>query len=569
MGVPPALAVAIIKELDQGLIVVDDMSRIIYYNDLAADKVDHICRDNFLNDLQTGTAESFQEQQQVINGISFNIKWKKLLFGNKVFFTALITLCRDNRLFKSGFDQLGTIIDTVNDGVIALNADSVITVYNKTLEDLEGIPRSEAVGKEFKQVYKYYTTNSSRLLNVLKNGRPLLNINDTYVTNNGSIISLVSNTYPFYENGRIVGSYSICKNITKVRDMLDSTMRIQQKFGQPKYFNISAIAGSVNYTLNDIIGNSTAIKKAVSEAEKAATSNSPVLIVGDTGTGKELFVQGIHERSALKLKPFVPINCAAIPENLLESMLFGTAKGAFTGAEETTGLFQQAEDGTLLLDEINSMGTNLQAKLLRVIQENMVRKVGGKKELPVKCRVISTINTEPQICIDYGSLRRDLFYRLAVLTIYIPPLSERIEDLELLIHFFISKFNKKYITGVKNISPDLMDIFFDYTWPGNVRELEHLIEGAITMMDHEKTIKLEHLPSYFYKYFSKKSATLTNISGTLSKTLWETEERTILSTLSSYNGNVTKSANALGISRQNLNYRIRKFGINVGKIRSS
>jgi arginine utilization regulatory protein len=225
-------------------------------------------------------------------------------------------------------------------------------------------------------------------------------------------------------------------------------------------------------------------------------SPSPVLIFGETGTGKELFAQSIHNSRPRANQPFVAINCAAVPESLLESILFGTVKGAFTGAQNTKGVFEQAGSGTLFLDEINSMPRAMQTKLLRVLQEKSVRRVGADYEIPVKCLIITSSNEQLEECVRNGTLRNDLYYRLALLRINIPPLREWGKDIEILARHFLKTKGRLY--GKKNIglSTDFLNYLYQHSWPGNVRELEHTIESCVAVAEDGEELHLYHLPPH-------------------------------------------------------------------------
>lgn len=319
---------------------------------------------------------------------------------------------------------------------------------------------------------------------------------------------------------------------------------------------------SLKYTFENIIGESPVIKESVKEGIRASVFDSPVLVVGDTGTGKELFVQSMHNKSKRASQPFIPINCAAIPENLMESLLFGTVKGAFTGAENKPGLIEQAGSGTLYLDELNSMPINIQAKLLRVIQDQTVRRVGGKDMKKVSCRYIASINESPESCIENNRLRDDLFYRLGAITIELPNLIDRNGDIPILIDHFISQFNNKYNCNIKGVSKELLEIFNEYNWPGNVRELQYVLEGSMSMDRGIEEIGIKHLPNYLYKKFSdlklKSIGRFGDNDMHLNRVLEIVEKETVLKCLADNNGNLNKAAKSLGISRQNLHYRIRK-----------
>ncbi|MGI6686043.1 MAG: sigma 54-interacting transcriptional regulator [Bacillota bacterium] len=243
-------------------------------------------------------------------------------------------------------------------------------------------------------------------------------------------------------------------------------------------------------------------------------------------------------------------------------MLFGTTKGSFTGSVETNGLFEQAGKGTLYLDEINSMPLNLQAKLLRCLQERKYRKLGGKEELDIQCRIISSTNIDPLQCVANGTLRKDLYYRLSVLVLEIPPLAKRKEDIPLLVNHFIEKFSTKYGKRINRISLDLVSAFRDYTWPGNVRELEHIIESAVSMIDEEGILLPHHFPSKLLGNLGKPLPDTSKVpTAGLLEVLNQTEKDIIYKVLEECNWNISKSARVLKIGRTNLQYRMKKNGI--------
>jgi arginine utilization regulatory protein len=222
-------------------------------------------------------------------------------------------------------------------------------------------------------------------------------------------------------------------------------------------------------------------------------ADSAVLVVGETGTGKELFVQSIHHISHRHNGPFIAQNCAALPESLLESLLFGTTKGSYTGAVDRAGLFELADEGILFLDEINSMPLELQAKLLRVLEDGVVRRIGDQRTRKVNVRVIGAINESPLDCVHKGILRPDLYYRLNVFSLFIPPLRERNFDIELLTSHFIEQFNQRFSKYIRNVEHSVFELFHQYNWPGNVRELRHTIEHAMVMAEGH-TLTTKHLP---------------------------------------------------------------------------
>lgn len=321
---------------------------------------------------------------------------------------------------------------------------------------------------------------------------------------------------------------------------------------------------TARYKFKDIIYESSVMDQIIEKCKKIADSDSSVMIYGETGTGKEILSQSIHNESPRSNGPFLAINCAAIPDTLLESLLFGTEAGAYTGSESRAGLFEQANHGTLLLDEIQSMNITLQSKLLRVLQEGKVRRVGGLNEIEVDLRVISNINIKPDRAIDEGLLRRDLFYRLGVVNITIPPLRDRKADIPLLTRKIIENYNVKLTKNINDIDAATIEIFMLYDWPGNIRELQHAIEHAMNIIpESDRLISPEYLPDHILKEVGinfDSGDVLEELHG-LDNIIQNVETRTIISTLKETSGNISKAAHLLGISRQTLQYRILKNNI--------
>lgn len=296
-----------------------------------------------------------------------------------------------------------------------------------------------------------------------------------------------------------------------------------------------------------------------------ALSDSPVLIYGETGTGKELFAQSIHNASRRKHCPFLAINCAAIPETLLESTLFGTEKGAYTGSIQRKGLLELAHTGTLLLDEINSMDIQLQAKLLRFLQEGEFRRVGGVKSIHVDVRIISNTNIAPMEAIQKKQLRIDLYYRLGIANLTIPPLRERKEDIPTLVQSFLLKARKATGKSVLGIDKHTLSVFFAYDWPGNIRELQHAIEYSMTILPFDlQYITPEYLPDHILDATAAAPAPVQNElpKENLVRAATRKTARTLIQqTLAEHQNNISESAKALGISRQNLQRYIKSLDL--------
>ncbi|NLW23189.1 MAG: sigma 54-interacting transcriptional regulator, partial [Tissierellia bacterium] len=287
-----------------------------------------------------------------------------------------------------------------------------------------------------------------------------------------------------------------------------------------------------------------------------------VLIYGETGTGKEIIAQSIHNSSRRKDKKFVAQNCAAIPENLLESSFFGTSAGSFTGATNRSGLFEQAEGGTLLLDELNSLPIFMQAKLLRVLQEGYVRRVGGKEDIPIDVRIIATTNEKPDILIKEKRLREDLYYRLGPIYVDIPPLRQRKADIDYLTRIFIKRESKLIKVREPKLSNEVKRFFRDYPWQGNVRELKNVVSYVLLNTLCVDTVELEHLPPYMHeKMLEAKNSNIELDNLSYNEKVSEFERNLIKTALDVAKGNVSEASRLLGIKRQTLQYKIKILNI--------
>src|SRR5271157_3215298 len=315
--------------------------------------------------------------------------------------------------------------------------------------------------------------------------------------------------------------------------------------------------------LGALVGSSPQMREIFGLIEQIAPSNVPVLITGESGTGKELVARTLHDLSPRKSRPFVAVNCAAIPETLIESEIFGHEKGAFTGAlERRAGCFELAEEGTLLLDEIGEMPVGTQAKLLRVLEERTLRRLGSKVESAVDVRVLSATNQDPDEAVANGHLRGDLYYRLNVFNIHMPPLREHKEDIPAIVEAMLAEMNRKHDREVTGVDPDVMARMMAYDWPGNVRELRNTIERAVVLCGGG-AIEAQHLPPGFGTR-TVKAAADTSISPNaiqveVGATVDEGERRLILKTLESTNNNKTRAAEILGISLKTLHNKLKDY----------
>ncbi|MCX7794616.1 MAG: sigma-54 dependent transcriptional regulator [Thermodesulfovibrionales bacterium] len=321
------------------------------------------------------------------------------------------------------------------------------------------------------------------------------------------------------------------------------------------------------YNFSGLIGDSIKMQRVYELIEKVADTDSTILITGESGTGKELVAKTIHYNSSRADGPFVPLNCAAIPRDLLESELFGHEKGAFTGAISTRiGRFELANNGTLFLDEIGELDPSLQVKLLRVIQEREFERVGGVKTIKVDVRIIAATNRNLEEAVAEGKFREDLYWRLNVIPIHLPPLRERREDIPLLVDYFIKKFQRKRKGRALVIPPEAMSILIKYEWPGNVRELENLIE-RLSVLITDETVKIQDLPEKFIKSSAIREEAISNIPAftdegiDLQKVVEDIERDLILKALQKAEGVRSKAATLLGINRTTLIEKMKRLGI--------
>lgn len=448
-----------------------------------------------------------------------------------------------------------------NIGIHVIDIERKTKVYNETMATLEGLEIEQVINKDILDIFPSLNEHTSTLIKVINTGDPIINSTQSYLNFRGHSITSISSTLPLYSKGTIIGALEIAQDVTNIRQLSDQLLELQKELTSTKDTRSKPFIRK--YRFNNIIGRSEGLLKAKEIGKRAGNTPSSVLIYGETGTGKEMFAQSIHNNGNRSNHAFIAQNCAAIPESLLEGILFGTEKGGFTGATEREGIFEQANGGTLLLDEINSMSLPLQAKLLRVLQEGYIRRIGGTKDIPVDVRIIATTNEDPKESINKGNLRRDLFYRLSVVNIYIPPLRERIEDIELLSQYFINKYNKLLNKKIERLSDLVISEFLEYSWPGNTRELENFIESAMNMVTLGDRIlnKEDFISSSYIPVSLSINPKIVNMlkNSSLPNILEDIEKDIIQEILKKYNNNISNAANYLGIKRQTLQHKLKKF----------
>jgi len=439
--------------------------------------------------------------------------------------------------------QLKAVLDSVSDGIIAVDRKGHITVFNPACEKILLISAEKALGRDVAEV----VSMDIPMINSLKNGEGYDHKEIMITTPRGRHHYLSTGRPIKDQAGRVIGMVAALKDMSQVRDLVYSVTKPSM------------------ITFEDIIYGSEAMERVVAMAKRVARSDSTVMIRGESGTGKELFARAIHMESLRRNKPFVPLNCAALPDSLLESELFGYADGAFTGAKKggKQGLFEFAHEGTLFLDEIGELSPHLQAKLLRVLQDGKVRRLGDRHETPVNVRVIAATNRNLEEMMARGDFREDLYYRLNVFPIRLPPLRERPEDIPFLVHHFLKKYASQPNKEVSGISAGALRILTKNRWTGNVRELANVIERAVNLVESGE-IRPEHiiLDDERFSLAGHFPANEEFSSSSLKEAAARAELDTLQLALKTH-GSARKAARALGVSHTTILNKMRRFGLQV------
>lgn len=442
---------------------------------------------------------------------------------------------------------LEAVIEATEDAISVADERGYNIIVNPAYTRITGLPKEAVLNKP---VTVDIAEGESMHMKVLKTGKPVRNVRLKVGPMKREV---VVNVAPIFIDGKIKGSVGVIHDISEIMALTEELAQAKRLIRQLK----------ARYTCDDIIGRSPAILWAKEQARRAAETPATVLLRGESGTGKELFAHAIHNASARRKGQFVRVNCAALAENLLESELFGYEEGAFTGAVKggKKGLFEEANGGTIFLDEIGEISPALQSKLLRVLQEKEIVRVGGTRPIPVDVRVIAATNANLEEKVKAGTFREDLYYRLNVIPIYIPPLRERKEDIPLLVEHLLFKLNQEFGRQVSKVDEKAMEILVNYHWPGNVRELENFLGRAMINMKLQETVlKLEHLPPLPGVSFSP-AATETAEVQPLEEVLARAEREAIQRALAATGGNRTRAAALLGISVRSLYYKMEKYGL--------
>lgn len=509
--------------------------------------------------LETGQPELNQEQilpngtkiitnRMPVRSESGEIRGAVAIFRDITDVIALVEEISDLKELKS---MLQAIIHSSDEAISVVDANGVGLLINPAYTRITGLTPEEVIGKPANvDIFD----QESMHMRVLQTQKP---VRHTPMKVGPKRKDVIVNIAPVMVDGVLRGSVGVIHDVTELKALGEELEKARQMIRTLE----------AKYTFGEIVGRSELMKLAVEQAKTAALTPATVLLRGESGTGKELFAHAIHNESERKYNQFIRVNCAAIPESLLESELFGYEAGAFTGALRggKKGLFEEASGGTVFLDEIGDLPNTMQVKLLRVLQERELVRVGGTKAIRVDVRIIAATHVNLESAIRKGSFREDLYYRLNVVPIHIPPLRQRRDDIHDLVRYLLKKFNDEYGRNVEEIDPRTLATLQEYHWPGNVRELENVMGRAMINMRYNEAIILpNHLPSLVQHVQAATDpvrAEQENSRMTLKEAMDEAEKSFILKSLAESKGNRTQTAKQLGVSLRSLYYKLEKYGV--------
>ncbi len=561
----------VMDSLYNGVLAVDEAGTVTLMND-AAEVITGLTRDVVLGQpidqiipntglrrvLITGIPELSQQQNighcRIVTNRSPILKGNKIIGAVAVFqdITELKEVAAELENVKNLKRTLESAIESLFEGIVIVDRHGIITMINQAYGDFLGIEPLNAIGRHVAEVIP-----NTRMHLVAQGGKAEITEIQKIKEHNNSVVTRM----PIIKDGETVGAVGkmLFKDVKDIKMLANKLNKLQFEVEYYKEELFKAYGGK--YTIESIIGGSEKMVWLKSLAVKSAKGSSTVLILGESGTGKEIFAHAIHNAGGRQKGPFIKINCAAVPENLLESELFGYDEGAFTGARKggKPGKFELANGGTVFLDEIGDMPLAMQAKLLRVLQEKEIERVGGTKTIKIDVRVIAATNRNLDTMIEQGTFRQDLYYRLNIITINIPPLRERREDIPVLCDFLLKKINVNTQHSVEGIAPEVMEYLLEYNWPGNVRELENVLERAVNLMDDEGQILPEHLPPLVKK--TVKVKVTDEDTPYLANMMGDAEKQAICKALAAAGGNKSKAAKILGIHRSGFYQKMQKYNI--------
>ena len=455
--------------------------------------------------------------------------------------------------------------DLIHQPMAIIDKEGKYIYYNQESAELDGYSMEQAIGKPMLKVYPNLKKEDSTMLQAL-HGKEYQDTYQTYYNHVGKLVDYQHTTVPLYNhNKEIIGAVEIGRNISNVRQLQDQVFRLNRKLYHNK-----------EQPLPEIVFASKKMQEVIDQTNILGSNDVPVLIVGETGTGKELFARLIHKTSQRRDKAFISLNCSALPTTLIESTLFGTVKGAFTGAENRQGYLELANGGTLFLDELNAMPLEMQSKLLRFLQEKTYWSLGGNKEKYADVRIVAAMNESPAELLKSGKMRSDLFYRLNVGLIKLPALRERQEDIPVLARYFIDKHKTDVNMVISGISEHALQQLMSAPWPGNVRMLENAIVRSMVLQNEPGELQqivlddeLFDLPSPSSQEEAKlEKPNIKEITGNLTEQVENYEKQLIIDALNQANGKIITAAKLLNISRTTLQYKVKKYHIQMGVIDS-
>ncbi|MBB6218851.1 phosphotransferase system HPr (HPr) family protein [Anaerosolibacter carboniphilus] len=556
----------IFESLSNGIMVVDENNVITIFN-RAAEKITGLKRENMigyqahkvLEDsklhrvLQTG--EEMKGDRQVIGKTMIITNRSPIIVEEKIIGAVAVfqdmseveRLSHELESVREIKERFGTILEHTHDAISMIDEHGKITYINPTFERIWNVKGEKILGKNMMDVLPKDVTG--RVLRSKKKelGVPVQTAHHT---------KIITNATPIFIDGKLKGVVSTGKEITELQQMMKKLKEAEEKI---EYFQQELSRNQrIEEAFHSIIGSSGTLKEVLTMASKAAKTSSTILIRGESGTGKELLARAIHQASEKKDKPFIRVNCAAIPENLLESELFGHEKGAFTGAIKTKlGKFELANQGTIFLDEIGDMNRDLQVKLLRVLQEREFERIGGLETIKINVRVIAATNKKLEEMVAKGIFREDLYYRLNVIPINLPPLRERKGDIPQLAEHFIEKICKRENIETKEITRKALNALESYDWPGNIRELENIIERGLALGEGSELCE-DALPSYIRGKENIHSQELINLIHDDVAPL-EVYEKQIIQRALEKHKTFNRAAKALGITHRTVALKARKY----------
>jgi PAS domain S-box-containing protein len=446
---------------------------------------------------------------------------------------------KNKKALRSGAES---ILESISDGVFTVDADWHILSFNRAAEAITGIRRRDALGKTCSDVFRASMCEADcALRQTVKTGKQIINKSAFIVDVEGRRIPIsVSTAILRDERGQIIGGAETFRDLSLVEEL---RKELEGRF-----------------QVGDLVSRSAAMRRIFEVLPQVSASDATVLILGDTGTGKELLARAIHNLSPRQNKPFVPVNCGALPDTLLESELFGYVKGAFTGAsKDKPGRFALAEGGTVFLDEIGDISPALQVRLLRVLQEKTYEPLGGTRVLHANVRIVAATHRDLAAQIRKGVFREDLYYRLNVVKLDLPPLRKRKEDIPLLVEHFVARFNRRQGKTVVGVAPDVMSLLMAHNYPGNVRELENIIERAFVLCSTGK-IEQVHLPS---ELTGQPAVSLAPSDETIAAQTRASESQAIRVALERHGFNRLAAAHELGLHKSSLFRKIKALGIEL------